>query len=200
MMGADKAAFRKRLKEKRGSLDRREFLSHSISNRLLLNKQFLNAENIFIYISAGSEVQVWGILDYCFKSGKNLFAPRCHEDKKRNDMSFYKISSLEDLSTGSYGISEPKAYCKEMCEADTLSCICIVPGLSFDEKGTRLGYGKGYYDKFLKANSKIYSIGLCYEEMLETELPKDAHDMAVDEIITESRSIRISAGKEICNE
>ena len=98
-------------------------------------------------------------------------------------MRFYIISSFDDLSAGAYGIFEPKEGCKEaLFDSETL---CIVPGLSFDKDGYRLGFGKGYYDRFL-ASFPGKTVGLCYEECVCEKTIRDKFDKSVSALITDT--------------
>ena len=96
------------------------------------------------------------------------------------------INSFDDLSPGAYGILEPSAG--EPTMSFEPASLCIVPALSYDEKGNRLGFGKGYYDRFLSGFKGIKT-GICYELSLCETLPADDHDIRVDNIVTEDRII-----------
>ena len=101
-------------------------------------------------------------------------------------MEFRIIKSFSDLHKGFYGISEPDDTCEKVCSFD--DAVCLVPGIAFDQNGYRLGYGKGYYDRFLKNNVSV-SAGLCYNNLVVNELPINDFDMKVDFIITEQEVI-----------
>ena len=98
-------------------------------------------------------------------------------------MDFFFIKSYDDLSPGKYDIPEPVP---EKCEQvrDFSSGLCLVPGLSFDYQGYRLGFGKGYYDRFLSRFGGI-TAGICYAKCTVSELPRGVYDRAVDILITE---------------
>ncbi len=124
------------------------------------------------------------LINHCLRLGKKLACPRCND--MDGHMSFYYVNSSSCLQTGSYSILEPTGDCLPV-EEDVLTdgkTVCIVPGLSFDSFGMRLGYGKGYYDRFLRSFGGR-SIGLCYESFLSDRLPTAEHDIGVDIIITE---------------
>ena len=103
-------------------------------------------------------------------------------------MDFYFIKSYDDLSPGKYGILEPVP---ERCEkaVDFLRGLCLVPGLSFDLQGYRLGFGKGYYDRFLSDFGGT-TVGICYSKCTMGELPRGTFDRAVDIVLTEKFSNR----------
>ena len=106
-----------------------------------------------------------------------------------NDMSFYEIKSFDDLEQGSFNIFEPKEYCPMI--ADFNDACCIVPALSYDKRGYRLGFGKGFYDKFLcKFNGE--KIGICYDNCICGKLPNDEFDISVDWLVTEKLNFEIN--------
>ena len=98
-------------------------------------------------------------------------------------MSFYVISSLDELSVGTFGVREPDRNFNKRLE-DFENSIIIVPGVSFSRDGHRLGYGGGYYDRFLQ-NYRGKSVGLCYEDMISDSIPVQEHDIAVNILITD---------------
>ncbi len=104
-------------------------------------------------------------------------------------MDFYLINSLDDLKEGTFGVREPDtSKCKKL--TDYSNSLIIVPGICFDESGCRIGYGKGYYDIFLKKYPFI-SVGLCYNSFVLEELPANEHDENVNIIVTDKRIIKI---------
>ena len=112
---------------------------------------------------------------------KSVAVPLCDTDKCT--MEFYSISSFDDLESGAYGIYEPKKECLKITADE--NTVCIVPGLAFDKSGFRIGFGKGYYDRFL-SEFKGESVGLCYDECFSDILIKDKFDMCVSAVITET--------------
>ena len=108
-------------------------------------------------------------------------------------MTFRYVSSLSEFLPGSYSIPEPPKDATAF-SSDT-KALCVVPALAFDTLGFRIGYGKGYYDRFLK-NFDGYTVGAVYSELLSELLPRGYYDMAVDIIITERRIIETNAKKQ----
>lgn len=141
------------------------------------NEVFENAKTIFCYVSAGSEPKTDLLLDYILKTGKTLAVPKCLD--KKGNMAAIEIKSLDDIREGFFGIREPKEG--RVVEKEEID-LCIVPGLSFDKDGFRLGYGGGYYDRFLE-NTNMYTIGICFEELFADKLPREENDIAVSEVI-----------------
>lgn len=140
---------------------------------------------VFTYVSGDMEVDTRQIILYSLKVGKRVAVPRCLDGK--GNMRFYYIASLEQLEEGRFGILEPCRLCREV--QDLSSGFCLVPGLRFDRKGYRLGYGGGYYDRFLAGFTGV-SIGLCYDEDLMQALPVNSFDQAVDMLVTETALYR----------
>lgn len=138
-----------------------------------------------IYVSGEFEIGTRKLMEFYLKDAKRglgrVLCPRCEKDS--NIMHFYVINSFDDLEVGSYGILEPKSYCERVDVFDRP--VCFVPALSCDNKGYRLGFGKGFYDRFL-ADFKGITVGLCCERCVaDGELPHDEHDINLDYVITE---------------
>lgn len=154
----------------------------AIEENIIELPEFLSSATVFTYVSTEDEVNTRGIIDYALKLGKKVAVPRTIPEK--NIMEFYQISSLDDLKPGKYGILEPEAVSKNKILV-TDNSVCLVPGLSFDHRGNRLGYGGGYYDRFLSDYSGV-SIGLCRKKQYIDEiLPCDKYDRQVDVLVNE---------------
>lgn len=165
---------RKHAKKIRESLDI-EQISIKICQNLREQEIYSTLSNIFCYYSFGSEVSTHSL----FKDNtKNWYIPRVNGDYL--DVCRYNSDCLE---SNSFGIMEP--HCK-ICHSDDKLDAVILPGLSFDKKGGRLGYGKGYYDKFLNGLSyNPLKIAFVPEELLVDEVPTEKHDCKVNIIITQ---------------
>ena len=161
-----------------------------IKNRLLNLAEYKSAKTVLIYVSLDNEIKTDEIILNALDNGKNVAVPFC-EDSFGN-MNFYLINSLDDLKIGSFNVREPnKNICRKL--ENFSNSIIIVPGMLFDKRGYRLGYGKGYYDRFLSAYNQT-KIGLSYDETLVDELFTDEFDKNVDIIITQSRIISCKNG------
>ncbi len=161
-------------------------------NNIILNlynlTEFNNAENLFIYVSFGSEPDTLGIIKDCLVLNKKVYVPKCIPGTKT--MKALRIKSLNELSKGAYGILEPDESSEVFSGAEKSLIIC--PGLCFTVNGDRLGYGGGYYDRFLKEyKNKIPIAALCYESLIADELTAEPTDVKTDIIITEERIIRV---------
>ena len=171
--------------------DEKSRADHLIADRLMSSDLYEKADALLVYISSQIEVGTHEIIRGALAAGKNVFAPRCISGT--NQMQFCSIGSFEDLECGSWGILEPKQYCKVF--SGSAAPVCITPALAYDPAGYRLGFGKGYYDRFL-AGFEGVSIGLCYEACILESICRDSFDVPVDVIITENREIIIDDERE----
>ena len=145
--------------------------------------QYQRNNILLIYVSTSIEVDTFRIIRQALEDGKRVAVPRCVPDTR--NMEFYFIRSMQDLAPGSFGVLEPDPE-KTVLMTDFSRGLCIVPAFSYDWSGYRLGYGKGYYDRFFM-NNNVYKIGVCYDFQLVDEIPASSHDIKMDCIITEKR-------------
>lgn len=152
---------------------------------------FRFADTVLLYSPIGSEIDLTPVAEEAIARGKRVAYPVCNIEDCT--LTFRYVKSSADLVSGSYSIGEPSADSEEF--GGESNSICIVPALSFDRGGFRIGYGKGYYDRFLKSFGGT-AIGAVYSELLSEELPRGFYDLAVGVIVTERGSIITDAGKE----
>lgn len=144
---------------------------------------FKHADIVLLYAPIKSEIDVMPIALCALERGKRVAFPRC--DKETRTMKFHFISSFDDFEIGAYGIREPREELPIYDPTSTVgSTICFLPGLVFDVYGYRLGYGKGYYDKFLNVYSGC-TIGVTYTELIHNSLPKGKFDVPCNIMLTE---------------
>ena len=177
-----KNELRKKLRAKRRAVVNKEEKDSLICEMLLTTEEFKNAKTVLLYAALDEEINIDKCIARSLSTGKTTALPVCVNN--RGDMEFYIINSFNDLTSGFFGVREPD---KEKCPmlTDFSNALCVVPGIAFDKNGYRLGYGKGYYDRFLK-NNPVFSLGLCYNSLTEYEIPYDDYDISVDGIVTES--------------
>ena len=182
----DKKILRKSLFEKRRALDKTQKSKWDkiISEKIINSDYFKNAEQILIFSSTENEFDTQYIIQHCRLLDKQVFYPVCTDGD--GNMSFYKVDSADDLQVGMYNILEPKPTCKKYISQE--NDLVIVPCLSADRSRNRIGYGKGYYDRFLKDFSGV-SIAPCYDEMLWDEIPTDKYDIKINIIVTDKEVI-----------
>jgi 5-formyltetrahydrofolate cyclo-ligase len=156
-----------------------------ISQLLLDLDEFSDAETVFVYVSVGREVSTQKIIESAFADGKRVCAPVLREGIGIMDAVEIKPDSI--LAPNKHGISEPSAD-GAVISPENIDLI-IIPCLSCDSFGNRLGYGGGYYDRYLKSYIDSYKsppfIALCREETFSMHLPSDPYDVPVDMCITE---------------
>ncbi len=143
--------------------------------------QYRQNEWILTYVSTPIEVDTHRIIEQALADGKRVAVPRCVPDTR--DMEFYEIRSLSELEKGTFGVLEPAADETRLLR-DLSSGLCIIPAFCYDFSGYRLGYGKGYYDRFL-ARFEGNRIGICYSDCIRHHLPHGRFDRAAQLIVTE---------------
>lgn len=161
---------------------------------------FKKASCVLSFVSYGTEIKTNQLLDIILNENKMLCLPRTENEK----MEFYYINSDEDFSEqteiGEYGITVPKSN-QDKLDINSIpdKTLIIIPGLAFDERGNRLGKGKGYYDKFLaellstSEKGKILGIvGYCYDFQIIDKVITEPNDIPVDYIISDKRIVKIS--------
>ncbi len=180
----DKKILRKELLEKRKAINKEQKSKwdYAISHLICDSEYFKNANQVLVFAATDCEFDTRYIIEHCRESFKRVFYPRCID--KNGNMSFFKVDSVGDLAFGSFGILEPKDTCKKYIPQE--NDLVIVPALSVDKKGYRIGYGKGYYDRFLK-NFNGVSICPCYEKMVTDTLPIDENDIKINILVTENQ-------------
>lgn len=164
-------------------------LDIELASRLLCTREYMKAKTLIAYVAKKGEVETRGIIYAAFANKKQVACPRCEGD---GVMKFYLITSMDDLLEGKFGLLEPDP---EKCRPleDFSDSLCLVPAFTFDPQGFRLGYGAGYYDRFLSTYSGV-SAGLCYGSFVKWDLPCEAHDKQVDLLVTD-RYARHTADK-----
>ena len=184
-----KKQMRSSCKEARRSMDKtlKANLDKKIQNKLLNLFVVREADVVLTYVSTPIEVKTLDFITTLLEQGKKVAVPKCLNDK--GDMDFFLINSLDDLEDGYFGVREPNPGTATKVTT-TEKTVCIVPAFLFDEKGYRLGYGKGYYDRYL-SKYKGSTIGICYSQNIKDELFHGKFDRTVDMIVTEKQIITI---------
>lgn len=187
-----KAELRGRYKKLRLQLspEVKEELDQKILNRVMNLWQYREAGLILTYVSTPIEVNTRRLIEKSLLAGKRVAVPRCVPGTR--EMEFYLIRSIEELSPGTFGVLEPSPEHSVLLE-DFSKGLCIVPALSFDYQGYRLGYGKGYYDRFL-ARFGGSSVGLCYDNCMARNLPAGRYDRPVQLIVTQRKTLAVEGG------
>lgn len=181
----EKKALRRKMKKLRSAVTDRKIWDQKRCSRLLQLPQVRAAHRIYVYASYGTEAGTWEFIQTCLDKGKQIALPRvCGQE-----MDFYRIACLEDLCPGAYGIQEPGIHCQKVIPEE-MDCM-ILPGLAFDGRGHRLGYGGGYYDRYLERYpfQKENRIALAYDCQVTDYVPSEPTDICVGLLVTESRAM-----------
>lgn len=179
-----KKALREKYKQFRRDMpsDVKRQRDESILSKLTGLEAYKNAELVLTYVSTEIEVDTRKFIIRALGDGKTVAVPRCIAGTR--DMDFFIIKSLDDLERGTFSVSEPiPKKCKKLTRFD--GAFCVVPALVYDREGFRLGYGKGYYDRFLSAHGNMYRVGICYCGCIATRLVHGRFDVPVNTIVTE---------------
>ena len=173
--GEDKKALRRRINAQRRALDAESVrrAGEEIAAKLAASELWKNAKSIYIYLDYNNEVPTDTIAALALAQGKAVAVPLCGS---AGEMSFRLISSLGEVKPGYMGIREPDASAPEACDPEAL---VIMPGLAFDREGGRIGYGGGYYDRFLAREPGHPTAALCYDFQVLEKIPAEEHDVPV---------------------
>ena len=181
-----KLELRRELKARRDSLAKNGYSSEagtSIANRISALDVFSDADTVLMFYPIGSELSILPLFDIAKSLGKKIAFPcSC----ANGILIFRYVNELCELTARTYNIPEPESFAAKVLYF--ARSICITPALAFDTEGYRIGYGGGYYDRFL-ANYEGISVGVAYDDLITNDVPRDKFDLPVDIIITERREI-----------
>ena len=176
-----KQALRSAVSKKRSSLSK-EFIAKSsglICKKFFITPFYKLSKNIALYYPIKNEVNPLSIFEYSINSDKNILFPKM----EWGSLVFHKVKSLDDFTLNKYGVYEPGANSNKV-EVEDIE-LFIIPGLAFDIKGNRLGYGKGCYDKVLNSVSSNKIVGFCYYFQIFNFLPSNVLDKKVGFLASE---------------
>lgn len=179
-----KAGLREKYKQIRRTMPpgQKSALDRRIADRVTGLWQYKQCNLLLTYVSTEIEVDTQEIIRRALADGKSVAVPRCIEGTR--NMRFYLINSLHELSPGTFGVLEPNPQASRPLDLFDKS-LCIVPALCYDLKGFRLGYGKGYYDRFLNGYQST-TIGIAYSSCVCRKLPHGRFDRPVELIVAEN--------------
>ena len=192
--GVHKQSIRSKYLSARDSLTQSERLKKSmlIWELLKKEKEFHEAEIVLVYMDYRSEVMTTGLVEELLlaEKRKRIFAPVV----EGMDIAFYEIESLSDLHKGYQSIREPECDLSKLFTEKIFKenkCFLILPGSVYDRELGRMGYGKGFYDRFLQKFKGIPNAGLAYScQIAPAPVPSDTRDVKVERVITENEVIR----------
>lgn len=182
-MVVDKQKLRESMKEELGRLNEQERLaiSKELHEELFQSKLWEEAETVGIYISFGTEWDTRNIIEEAFNSGKTIAIPKTFPETRKMD--FYQITDQSQVKEGHFGIQEPNIEKATYLDKDKIDLL-VVPGLVFSKDGYRIGFGGGYYDRFL-VDFIHPTVSLVSKRQLQETLPINEYDLPVNYLITE---------------
>lgn len=177
-----KQDIRKRILARRSAMSEEEWSEKSclIAKRVIEHAFFLCAEEIYCYIDCRREAGTRAILRKAWELGKKIAVPRVNG----SEMEFYYVQSLEELEEGYFHIPEPKKSCP-LAEGEHV--LVILPGAAFDKSRSRIGYGKGFYDRYLEKHAGYRTMAAAFEFQVLDGIPSDRHDIRPEIIVTEEK-------------
>lgn len=162
--------------------------SNKIIDTIIKLPEFKNCKNVMLYLSFNKEVNTYPLVNFCFENHKTVISPYCIQANR--EIVPFKITNLtSDLTKSTFGVMEPKHELLEKANIEDIDLI-IVPGVVFDNHCNRIGFGAGYYDRFLPKKSKnTPAIGIAYDYQVIDSIPTSEYDVPLDFIVTEKRII-----------
>lgn len=183
----NKAELRKKILAVRNGMSagEREKADFLITEKVLGHNWFQTAEQLLVYINTGSEVDTRRIMQEAFRLGKQVFAPKVHGE----EMCFYQLTSFAQLEAGFKGILEPVSGLPKFWyeEEKAGSTLMLMPGVAFDKSRNRIGYGKGYYDRYLQDKQALHKMALAYECQVVEAFEVKPHDLKPDVVVTQTQ-------------
>ena len=174
----DKAALRRQIREQKRAMTQAqiELASARLGELFASTEQYRSARTIYGYLPYNQEVRTVPILERALKDGKRVAVPKVYGD----EMKFIYMTDLSQIEKGYAGIPEPIA---DAPVADDPAALVLMPGLAFTKNGDRMGYGGGFYDKFLAAEQSHPTVALCYDFQIVETLPTEQYDIPVDLVL-----------------
>lgn len=188
-----KQKWRHYIKQKLADIPDIEFirLCEKIKQNLFQNKLWLEAETVGITLAFGREIETQTIIEKGWEQGKRIAVPKC--DSHLRKMTFFEIESFEQLAKGEFHFIEPNPTKTTAVVSKENMDLLIVPGLVFDREGYRIGYGGGYYDRYL-ADFPHTTLSLALELQVVDNIPHEPYDIPVQILVTEKNTYRFQGG------
>lgn len=174
----DKTELRKMIREQKRAMTPQQIenASCALGRKLAEAEQYRQAKTIYGYLPYNQEVRTVAILERAIREGKRVAVPKVYGDEMR----FIYIEDLTSVEKGYSGIPEPIA---DSPVADDPTALVLMPGLAFDRQGNRIGYGGGFYDKFLAKEPEHPTVALCYDFQVLESIETDSYDIPVDLVL-----------------
>ena len=174
----DKKALRKEVGAIKRAMTAEQIEAYSadLTEKFCSTEYYKNAASVYVYLPYNQEVRTWEIVKRAWADGKKVAVPKVYGDF----MKFLWLESFDDLAPGGWDIPEPTF---DEPVADDEAALILMPGLAFDPQGHRVGYGGGFYDKYLQDHPRHKLVALCYPFQMFDHLDVEAHDIPVDLVI-----------------
>lgn len=188
LVSMNKQELRKQLLEQRKNTPQaqQEYVNEMIFQAVTAHPKYLDSDTIFVYYSVNDEIDTHRLIEDALALGKRVCVPKC---RPKHQMDACQILTQNDLTEETFGIPEPGAHC-EVIHPEEID-LCIIPALACDEKGVRIGYGGGFYDRFL-AKTDAFRMTLCAQSRMLEQLPAEPHDIPCNCIVTDQEVIDIA--------
>lgn len=189
-MFADKESIRRAGAEGRRGQPDKKAISGIITDRLMAMPEYRQATKVLWYIGVRDEVATLQAIPAALRQGKVIGVPYCVGDR----LELFQLDDLDQLSRGAYGILEPRMELRPLADHRLSPAeleLIVIPGVAFDQYGGRLGHGQGYYDRLLSlVPPTACRIALAFESQMMPRVPMEAHDVRMDYVVTQTRTIR----------
>lgn len=182
-----KVLIRKEMLKTRSAMKASEVIDKSkiICSKITELKEYKEAKSILLYYPYNNETETFDLFDKAISDGKTVAFPKSELVNGEPDLEYYEITSLKQFENGYKGIMEPDINNKDLKKFSGDADLCICPGTAFDKNGTRLGYGKAFYDKYLREHNSKCIIGICYENQICDSITPEKSDVSMDIVVTE---------------
>lgn len=157
----------------------------AICERIFALPAYAEAKTVFCFVGTAEEIDTEHLLKQAWKDGKEVLVPRCAE---KGVMHVYEISSVDDLEIGQHGIREPKRACR-LVQPEKID-FAVIPCMSCDKLGYRLGHGGGYYDRYLEYKTFPTAV-VCREKLMLEKVPVGIYDRCMDWVVSENETIQV---------
>lgn len=179
----EKEILRKQYISIRNNIKNKKEKSTIITKKVIEEEAYKNAKIVAVYKSLPSEVDTIELIEHSITLGKTVVLPKVVCD----DLKFYKITLNDKLVKSKFGVEEPIENEANFVAKEKIDLV-IVPGVCFDRENNRLGFGRGYYDRFL-ANANLYTIAICFEEQMTDKIFTEDNDIKMKKVITDGTSL-----------
>lgn len=189
LTATDKKEIRRQILKIRNGLSETKRLEKSerIMKMLKRQEEYQNSALLFFYASFGSEVMTRTFLREACSEGKRIALPRVFLFEEEPRMEFYEITDDSQLIVGYKGIPEPNIMHEEVHKMEEIPDLMLMPGVAFDKERTRIGYGMGFYDRYLEQHPGIRTIAVAYACQVVESIPASPYDYRPDRLLTEER-------------